>query len=106
MGKRSRNPSFSGGAPRGGGQVGSGSRRSRTASEGDQLSAPVPAGYMGRHSTSSMGGGRGRGRTQSGSQQQGAVGGGGGRGKAKRTKSSSESEKEPTKVPSSTASKK
>jgi len=59
IGKRSRNPSFSNNlqqAPRGGG------RRSRTASEGDNVVQTSHPGYMGRHSTSSTGGGRGGGQ--------------------------------------------
>merc|ERR1740129_754190 len=55
IGKRSRNPSFS----NSNNQPGYGGRRSRTASEGDNIvqTSSHPS-YMGRHSTSSTGGGQ------------------------------------------------
>jgi len=97
IGKRSRNPSFSNNLqqqPRGGG------RRSRTASEGDNVVQTSHPGYMGRHSTSSTGGGRGGGqhsrpRTNSGGSKPVRVN--------KRTKSKSEcSDSQPASVGSST----
>jgi la-related protein 1 len=55
IGKRSRNPSFSNSSNL---QPGYGGRRSRTASEGDNIVQTSHPGYMGRHSTSSTGGGQ------------------------------------------------
>lgn len=55
IGKRSRNPSFSNSINQ---QPGYGGRRSRTASEGDNIVQTSHPGYMGRHSTSSTGGGQ------------------------------------------------
>jgi la-related protein 1 len=102
IGKRSRNPSFSNNiqqATRGGG----GNRRSRTASEGDNVVQTSHPGYMGRHSTSSTGGGRGgHGRPRTGSNSSGGS-------KPvrvnKRTKSKSEcSDSQPASVPGNSSS--